>query len=80
MIKNNIIFNSITCGITGLIAGGVLFHGFKGVYKKNASSSNYFPTCVNDFKNWGAYLGLGIGIIFGYTKKPLLSLFTKKIK
>ena len=76
-MNKNCFVNPITLGVTGLVAGGVLFHASKTIYQKNKGDEKELMTKpkLSDFNNWGAYLGLGIGIIYGYTKKPLINLF-----
>tara|TARA_B100000161_G_C33457781_1_gene372044 strand:- start:308 stop:541 length:234 start_codon:yes stop_codon:yes gene_type:complete len=77
-MNKNCFVNPITLGVTGLVAGGILFHATKTVYQKDKESEKVMTKPkLSDLNNWGAYLGLGIGMIYGYTKKPLINLLWK---
>mgnify|MGYP006107812761 CR=1 FL=1 len=77
MNKNSVIFNPITCGVAGILAGSILFTAGNGVYQHKKNNSEITKPKLNDFNNWGAYLGLGLGLFFGYTKTPLLIYLSK---
>ena len=77
MNKNSVIFNPITCGVAGLLAGSLLFTASNQLYHHKVNSQQITKPKLNDFNNWGAYLGLGLGLFFGYGKKPLLEYLSK---
>jgi hypothetical protein len=75
-MKINCSIHTLNWGFIGLLSGGLLYHSCKDLYNKK-----YTPLKMKNFfykTNWGAYLGLGVGLFYGCTKTPLLYYFLKK--
>lgn len=76
-MKINSVINTLSWSFAGLLSGGCIYHVSKDLYNKKNT-----PLKMKNFfyiKNWGAYLGLGVGLFYGYTKTPLLLYLKKKL-
>ena len=79
-IDLNIIIRTTLCSLSSLFFGGLIGIAIKDIYnfkilrKSYKLETNFLDIKLRKFYNFGALIGLFIGLLYGYNNKPLIYL------
>ena len=78
MNHRDLLFNPITGGIICFFSGSLLhIVSSKIVAKKPLAKETVTETKIQEFHNWGGYIGIAASVLFNF-REPLINVFKKK--